>query len=188
LIKNIGAKLTSDWADYYCFHDVDQLPKAAIYGCPSQPFRPIGKWSSTWRDMETERPGGLSPVALIRKDQFLAINGYDNHYLRIGWGYEDIDLLTRCLLAGLVPHADEDGVYDDSANPSQEDAWRAKKRQRRAKKRYKWLMLLDKIGASGLSEIEDFEVLESETDQNISRHLVRIRSQNDENNQHLRAE
>jgi hypothetical protein len=151
-IKNVGADLVSDWSDYYCFHDVDHVPENADYGCPSQPLRLVKHYSQTHRRDNPIRGYLFGGVVTIRRDQFEAINGYDNSYW--GWGQEDEDLFLRCLLAGLVPHEDTQGVYRELDNPNVELAERTFLVRRRNRYLMKAAMLNQRIGRSGLSDLE----------------------------------
>jgi len=56
---NVAAKVMLNDVDYLCIHDVDNVPESAEYGCPSQPMRLIGKWSSSWRDYDLTESGAF---------------------------------------------------------------------------------------------------------------------------------
>jgi len=157
-MKNVGADLVSDWSDYYCFHDVDHVPEKADYGCPSQPLRLVKHYSQTHRRDNPIRGYLFGGVVTIRRDQFEAVNGYDNSYW--GWGQEDEDLFLRCLLAGLVPHEDTRGVFRELDNPNAELAERTFLVRRRNRYLMKAAMLNQRIGRSGLSDL-DYRVVSS---------------------------
>ena len=151
-LKNIGASLAGSWADYYCFHDVDNLPQNTDYGCPTQPMRLVKRYSHTRRKDNPVRGYFFGAVIAMRKDQFLAINGYDNEYW--GWGAEDEDLFLRCLLAGLVPHEYQQGVFWELSNPPEEHHDRSSLVRRRNRYRMKRAMREGRIGETGLKDLE----------------------------------
>jgi len=81
--------------DYVCFHDVDMLPSKVDYSYSNVP---IHMATTLVTSQNTNKPifdqyfGGVTifPIELFEK-----INGYSNDYW--GWGFEDDDLLWRCL-------------------------------------------------------------------------------------------
>jgi hypothetical protein len=91
---NIGVSETIEFADYYCFHDVNVLPlnDDADYSYKDVPTQLI---------FENEEGESVLPydkyfggVVIISKDNFLKVNGFNNNYW--GKGYVDLDLLHRC--------------------------------------------------------------------------------------------
>jgi hypothetical protein len=83
--------------DYVVFHDLDMLPLDVDYS-----FSPIPLHLATDfileegeknREVFDEYFGG---VTIFPVDVFKKINGYSNKYW--GWGYEDTDLLLRCVV------------------------------------------------------------------------------------------
>lgn len=114
-LLNIGAALTEEHSDYYCFHDIDMMPIKANYQFGSQPLRLITKLVTTHRNLETFLGIYFSGVITVNKAQFQQANGFSNNYW--GWGKEDDDFLFRLLLQGYVPYVDFDGEYEEEANP-----------------------------------------------------------------------
>jgi hypothetical protein len=95
-LLNIGAKLAiREGFDYLALHDVDMLPlKGVDYSYPDTPIHLAGV-------VNNEQPfddyfGG---VTLFNVDDFKIINGYSNEYW--GWGFEDDDMLQRCIQKNL---------------------------------------------------------------------------------------
>lgn len=81
--------------DYVIFHDIDMLPIHADYSYVDKPTHLITKVDlpqGVSRTLFDEYFGGVTafPVNLFKQ-----INGYSNEYF--GWGFEDDDLLLRCL-------------------------------------------------------------------------------------------
>ena len=81
--------------DYVCFHDVDMLPSKADYSYSNVPIHmatTLVSSDNTNKPIFDQYFGGVTlfPVELFEK-----INGYSNNYW--GWGFEDDDLLWRCL-------------------------------------------------------------------------------------------
>lgn len=151
-MKNVGADLLSAWADYFCFHDVDNIPALADYRCPSQPMRLVKRYTQTYRVDNPIEGYFFGAVVSIRREQFNAVNGYDNRYW--GWGQEDEDFFLRCLRAGMVPHEDTQGIYCELDNPSEELVERTFLVRRRNRYLMKAGMLGRSIGCSGLASLE----------------------------------
>ena len=108
---NIGYMLNKDKFDYFCFHDSDLIPisEDCNYDYEEKPISLVGKRKKMeFGDQENvqnydeytlpydEYFGGAT---LFSKDHFEEINGYSNEYW--GIGYEDQDLLLRCVVKGL---------------------------------------------------------------------------------------
>lgn len=95
-LLNIGfLKAEELKCDYVVFHDIDMLPIDADYSYTSKPTHLI---------TDLELPKGVSRtlfdeyfggVTIFPSYIFRQINGYSNKYF--GWGFEDDDLLLRCL-------------------------------------------------------------------------------------------
>lgn len=104
-LLNIGfQKAVNIGCDYVVFHDIDMLPKDVDYSYSEVPLELVGK---ILKDSELEFQfeeikhldtyfGG---VTLFPVSVFKEINGYSNEYR--GWGFEDDDLLRRCLEKGI---------------------------------------------------------------------------------------
>lgn len=124
LMRNIGADLNSDFAEYFCFHDVDNIPVAGDYRCPSMPLRLVGRWAETSRDRDIFAVSAIfGTTVAITRDQFRDANGYPNDFW--GWGKEDDVFFLRLLLRGYVPHQDNRGLFRDLENPASEAGHRA---------------------------------------------------------------
>ena len=81
--------------DYVIFHDVDMLPIDADYSYVSRPthlITDVDLPEGVSRTLFDEYFGGVTAFPV---DIFKQINGYSNEYY--GWGFEDDDLLLRCL-------------------------------------------------------------------------------------------
>jgi hypothetical protein len=163
-IRNVGAKIMAEEADYFCFHDVDNIPEIADYRCPSQPFRLVSNWSSSGRDVDFfDIYACFGGVVSFLKEQFFHVNGYPNNYA--GWGWEDNLLFLRVLLAGYAPFEDSQGEFLDLPNPVTETEYRSEKIKKRNDKRYVRDLRLNRVSSSGLSNLTykllDFEDLGS---------------------------
>ena len=155
-MKNVGADLVADWCDYYCFHDVDNIPEHADYRCPSQPMRLVHRYTRTYRRDNPIRGYFFGAVVSMQRAHFQAINGYDNRYW--GWGQEDEDLFLCCLLAGMTPFVDTHGVFREFENPRVELSERSFLIRRRNRYLMKAGMTRNAIGGSGLSDL-DYKVV-----------------------------
>ena len=108
---NIGYMLHKDSFDYFCFHDSDLIPISdeCDYSFEGKPISLVGMIDQIeFRDQENiedfddytlpydEYFGGAT---LFSKEHFQEVNGYSNEYW--GLGYEDYDLLLRCVVKEL---------------------------------------------------------------------------------------
>jgi len=108
---NIGYMLHKDSFDYFCFHDSDLIPISdeCDYSYEEKPISLVGMRDKIkFGDQENledfddytlpydEYFGG---AVLFSKEHFQEVNGYSNEYW--GVGYEDYDLLLRCVVKGL---------------------------------------------------------------------------------------
>ena len=108
---NIGYMLHKDKFDYFCFHDSDLIPISdeCDYSYTEKPISLVGmRHPITFGDQENiedfdnytlpydEYFGGAT---LFSKENFQQVNGYSNEYW--GVGYEDYDLLLRCVVKEL---------------------------------------------------------------------------------------
>jgi beta-1,4-galactosyltransferase 1 len=85
--------------DYVIFHDVDMLPCDVDYSYSDFPIHLATNFNlieEFKRIIFDEYFGG---VTLFPNELFEKINGYSNTYW--GWGFEDDDLLFRCVLNGI---------------------------------------------------------------------------------------
>ena len=91
---NIGVSETIEFADYYCFHDVNVLPlnDDADYSYKDVPTQLIFENEELESVLPYDKYFGGAVV--ISKEDFIKINGYNNNYW--GKGYVDLDLLYRC--------------------------------------------------------------------------------------------
>jgi hypothetical protein len=165
---NIGIEHAAARTDYYCLHDVDAVPVAANYLCPSQPLRLVNKLitaEGSTAEGESQRTDYyFSGAVSITREQVFRANGYSNEYR--GWGKEDDDFFFRLLLAGTVCYFDVQGVFKDLPNPMHQQVQRKSpdtpphvriNRQRRSR----LLRGLDDPQADGLSTLR-YELLGSE--------------------------
>jgi hypothetical protein len=108
---NIGYMLHKDSFDYFCFHDSDLIPISdeCDYSYEEKPISLVSmRHPITFGEQENiedfddytlpydEYFGGAT---LFSKEHFQKVNGYSNEYW--GVGYEDYDLLLRCVVKGL---------------------------------------------------------------------------------------
>lgn len=101
MLLNIGFNYAlKHKCDYVVFHDVDMLPLEVDYSYSDKPIHMatdfISKFGEEKRDIFDQYFGG---VTMFSVEDFIKINGYSNKYW--GWGYEDDDLLLRCVKKGL---------------------------------------------------------------------------------------
>lgn len=97
-LLNIGYKIACEHqCDYFVFHDVDMLPYKVDYSYTDKPLHLATHLQEN--DYETTFFDYFGGVTLFNKEDFASINGYSNEYW--GWGFEDDDLLIRCLHSNL---------------------------------------------------------------------------------------
>ena len=77
---------------YVVFHDIDMLPIDVDYSYSFTPIHLATNFSNQDREIFDTYFGG---VTMFNIKDFKKINGYSNKYW--GWGYEDTDLLLRCI-------------------------------------------------------------------------------------------
>ena len=83
--------------DYFTFHDVDMLPEDVDYSYTDKPLHLATHLQE--HDYETTFFDYFGGVTMFNKEDFELINGFSNEYW--GWGFEDDDLLIRCLDSNL---------------------------------------------------------------------------------------
>lgn len=91
-LLNVGARIAiKEGFDYFALHDVDMLPlKGVDYSYPETPIHLVSKIN---KDIPfVDYFGG---VTLFNVHDYKLVNGYSNEYW--GWGFEDDDLLYRCI-------------------------------------------------------------------------------------------
>jgi len=92
ILCNIGYKEAKKYrCDYVAFHDVDTIPLDVDYSYPDKPIHLASD------DLPFESYFG--GITLFNNNDFEKINGFSNEYW--GWGYEDDDLLYRCIRHGI---------------------------------------------------------------------------------------
>ncbi len=97
-LLNIGYKIACENnCDYFVFHDVDMLPYKVDYSYTDKPLHLATHLQEN--DYETTFFDYFGGVTLFNKEDFASINGYSNEYW--GWGFEDDDLLIRCVQSNL---------------------------------------------------------------------------------------
>lgn len=96
MLLNIGFKYAQKLnCKYVVFHDVDMVPINVDYSYSDHPVHLATGFHdrvSMDKELFDEYFGG---VTLFPMRDFIQINGYSNKYW--GWGYEDTDLLYRCV-------------------------------------------------------------------------------------------
>lgn len=117
-LLNIGAQLCYDDCDFFCFHDVDLLPKDVDYTPGSQPLSLVSSRTNEFTShREFMAPHFFGGVTILSKEHFYLVNGFSNRFW--GWGFEDDNFLFRCLLAGLQPCRLRDSPFlEMNHNPS----------------------------------------------------------------------
>lgn len=168
---NVGTAIAADTVDYFCFHDVDMYPEQADYGCPSQPLRLIKRFTTTFRPRSEITGYYFSGAIAICREQFIAVNGFDNNF--VGFGSQDEDFFLRCLLAGLVPHEDRQGVFGELENPPAERSRQMLRVRRRNKRRLVWQSWRNRVGRSGLSDLR-YRLLDRHEHGRLTRVLVEV--------------
>ena len=97
-LLNAGYKYALDkGCDYFVFHDVDMLPEDVDYSYSDKPLHLATHLQE--HDYETTFFDYFGGVTMFTKEDFKTINGFSNEYW--GWGYEDDDLLIRCIESDL---------------------------------------------------------------------------------------
>jgi hypothetical protein len=97
-LLNVGYKIACENdCDYFVFHDVDMLPYKVDYSYTDKPLHLATHLQEN--DYETTFFDYFGGVTLFNKEDFATINGYSNDYW--GWGFEDDDLLIRCIESNL---------------------------------------------------------------------------------------
>ena len=97
MLLNIGFKYAVQHkCNYVVFHDVDMLPIDVDYNFSDVPLHLATDFTNEDRTSFEEYFGG---VTMFPVDTFVEINGYSNKYW--GWGFEDDDLLYRCIKKGV---------------------------------------------------------------------------------------
>ena len=97
-LLNAGYKYALDkGCDYFVFHDVDMLPEDVDYSYSDKPLHLATHLQE--HDYETTFFDYFGGVTMFTKEDFKTINGFSNDYW--GWGFEDDDLLIRCIESDL---------------------------------------------------------------------------------------
>lgn len=91
-LLNIGFNYKKESSDYFCFHDVDMIPKDVDYSYPNDSVVHLATKASQF-DYKMPYPAYCGGVILFTKNDFLKINGFSNDFW--GWGLEDDDLYLR---------------------------------------------------------------------------------------------
>ena len=108
-LLNAGYKYALDkGCDYFVFHDVDMLPEDVDYSYSDKPLHLATHLQE--HDYETTFFDYFGGVTMFTKEDFKTINGFSNEYW--GWGFEDDDLLIRCIESG-VSIDKEEGLASD---------------------------------------------------------------------------
>ena len=108
-LLNVGYKhAVEKGCDYFVFHDVDMLPEDVDYSYSDNPLHLATHLQE--HDYETTFFDYFGGVTMFTKEDFKTINGFSNEYW--GWGFEDDDLLIRCIESG-VSIDKEQGLTSD---------------------------------------------------------------------------
>ena len=111
-LLNAGYKYAVDkGCDYFVFHDVDMLPEDVDYSYSDKPLHLATHLQE--HDYETTFFDYFGGVTMFTKEDFKTINGFSNEYW--GWGFEDDDLLVRCIESDLELNSEvsgKDGVIE----------------------------------------------------------------------------
>lgn len=94
-IRNIGY-LESQYADYFCFHDVDMYAEDVDYSYTDMPTHLA--YACEQFNYNLPYRTYFGGVTLFDKESYRKVNGHANRYW--GWGVEDDDLYWRCTLIG----------------------------------------------------------------------------------------
>jgi hypothetical protein len=101
MLLNVGYELTKEEADYFVFHDVDEMPLEGVdYGYPVTPVLQLSSELSrfNWGVPYGSNCGG---VVMFTKEGFEQVRGFSNEYW--GWGGEDDDMSRRLHHFQLLP-------------------------------------------------------------------------------------
>lgn len=116
MMKNIGF-LESDFADYYCFHDVDMYAQDADYSPVTMPTH-LARYVEQY-EWDMPYRAYFGGVTLFDKASYRKINGYSNEYW--GWAVDDDDLYWRCVLTGFARR--EGRFWSDDHERENYDKW-----------------------------------------------------------------
>lgn len=110
-LLNAGYKYALDkGCDYFVFHDVDMLPEDVDYSYSDKPLHLATHLQE--HDYETTFFDYFGGVTMFTQEDFESINGFSNEYW--GWGFEDDDLLIRCVEKNLNLDFDVTGLDEIS--------------------------------------------------------------------------
>ena len=108
-LLNAGYKYAVEkGCDYFVFHDVDMLPEDVDYSYSNKPLHLATHLQE--HDYETTFFDYFGGVTMFTKEDFKTINGFSNEYW--GWGFEDDDLLIRCIESDL--ELDTESIGNDN--------------------------------------------------------------------------
>lgn len=114
-LLNVGYKYAlNKGCDYFVFHDVDMLPENVDYSYSEKPLHLATHLQE--HDYETTFFDYFGGVTMFTKEDFETINGFSNEYW--GWGFEDDDLLVRCIESNIDLDTENYGNTTISINES----------------------------------------------------------------------
>jgi len=114
-LLNVGYKHAIEkGCDYFVFHDVDMLPEDVDYSYSEKPLHLATHLQE--HDYETTFFDYFGGVTMFTKEDFKTINGFSNEYW--GWGFEDDDLLVRCIESDLDLDTESFGSDEIQINES----------------------------------------------------------------------
>jgi hypothetical protein len=101
MLLNIGFKEAKKLkCDYVVFHDVDMIPIKVDYSYSDIPLHLATNFELNEGEKEREIfDQYFGGVTMFPIESFIQIDGYSNKYW--AWGYEDTDLLYRCVKKGI---------------------------------------------------------------------------------------
>jgi hypothetical protein len=99
-LLNIGFKRAVHFGcDYVVFHDIDMLPVDVDYSFSTKVLHLATNFISDEDYDKQNFDSYFGGVTMFPVSEFEKINGYSNEYW--GWGFEDDDLLRRCIDSGI---------------------------------------------------------------------------------------
>jgi hypothetical protein len=98
--------------DYVVLHDVDMLPVDVDYSYSADVLQLANKFISDGDYTKEIYDGYFGGVTLFPIEVFKNINGYPNDFW--GWGFEDDELLRRCIINGI--ETDSQTIKNSSTN------------------------------------------------------------------------
>lgn len=150
-LLNIGFDYKKNTSDYFCFHDVDMIPKEVDYSYPQDGTVHLATKVSQF-NYKMPSSSYFGGVNLFTKDDFIKINGFSNDYW--GWGAEDDDLRLR-VVKNKIKITRRDCVFESLQHNRKIDQECYKKNSEKMRSKYDYQL-------DGLSNLS-YNLLKSET-------------------------